>query len=41
MGTAAHSMRGSGGGIAWWAHIGGFLAGAAMIVTILRPKKSN
>jgi membrane associated rhomboid family serine protease len=29
---------GSGGGIAWYAHIGGFVAGAA-IVLILRPKK--
>ncbi len=29
---------GSGGGIAWYAHIGGFVAGAAAIM-ILRPKK--
>lgn len=29
---------GSGGGIAWYAHIGGFVAGAAAVL-ILRPKK--
>ncbi|MBI5588388.1 MAG: rhomboid family intramembrane serine protease [Deltaproteobacteria bacterium] len=31
---------GSGGGIAWYAHIGGFVAGAVAII-ILRPKKTR
>ena len=39
MGTASQAMQGSGGGIAWWAHIGGFVAGAFLITTLMRPKR--
>jgi len=28
------AMRGGGGGVAWWAHIGGFVAGAILIVPL-------
>jgi membrane associated rhomboid family serine protease len=27
-----------GGGVAWWAHVGGFLAGAVMILPLRRPQ---
>jgi rhomboid family protein len=30
--------EGAGGGVAWWAHIGGFIAGA-LLITVMRPKR--
>ncbi len=33
-------MRGEGGGVAWFAHVGGFVAGLALLF-ILRPRRSR
>ncbi len=34
--SAAMAVGGAGGGVAWWAHIGGFIAGVALIVPMKR-----
>ena len=34
--SAAMAVGGAGGGVAWWAHIGGFFAGVALIVPMKR-----
>ena len=34
--SAAMDTGGTGGGVAWWAHIGGFIAGVALIVPMKR-----
>ena len=34
--SAAMAAGGAGGGVAWWAHIGGFIAGVALIVPMKR-----
>ena len=34
--SAAMASGGAGGGVAWWAHIGGFIAGVALIVPMKR-----
>ena len=34
--SAAMAAGGTGGGVAWWAHIGGFIAGVALIVPMKR-----
>jgi membrane associated rhomboid family serine protease len=31
-GSVSHGLVESGGGVAWWAHIGGFLVGIALIL---------
>ncbi len=38
-GTAALAAAESAGGVAWWAHIGGFVAGIALIIFL--PKRKN
>lgn len=38
-GTAALSAAESAGGVAWWAHIGGFVAGIVLVLFI--PKRKN
>ena len=38
-GTAELLMPSSGGGVAWWAHVGGFLAGLALGPLLLRPER--
>jgi len=38
-GTVALAAAESAGGVAWWAHIGGFVAGIALIIFI--PKRKN
>ena len=35
--SGASSIGAEGGGVAWWAHIGGFIAGALLILT--RPRR--
>lgn len=36
-GTASLAVEADAGGVAWWAHIGGFLAGMALLTRFLRP----
>ncbi len=38
-GTAALARHGTGGGIAWWAHIGGFATGILTFWWFLRPRR--
>jgi rhomboid family protein len=38
IGSGLLSGSGSGGGVAWWAHVGGFLAGA-LLVRLLVPRR--
>jgi membrane associated rhomboid family serine protease len=38
-GTAALVSEGAGGGIAWWAHVGGFLAGIVLHRAFLDPRR--
>jgi membrane associated rhomboid family serine protease len=33
-------MSSTGGGVAWWAHIGGFLAGLALGPVLLRSERT-
>lgn len=40
-GTAELFIPSSGGGIAWWAHIGGFVAGVALAPLLHRPAKRH
>ena len=39
--SATSSLQGgpSNGGVAWWAHVGGFLLGILLASTIMRPKQ--
>jgi membrane associated rhomboid family serine protease len=39
-GTAAIAMTTAAGGVAWWAHVGGFLAGMALLF-LLEPRKAS
>jgi hypothetical protein len=34
--SAAMAAGGAGGGVAWWAHIGGFIAGVVLIIPMRR-----
>ena len=36
-GTVAQVLPSSGGGVAWWGHIGGFIAGALLVTFFKRP----
>ena len=38
-GKMALSSPDAGGGVAWWAHVGGFLAGMLLFAFFLRPKR--
>ena len=38
-GAAALTDAASGGGVAWWAHIGGFVAGVPLILALKGPKQ--
>lgn len=40
-GTAELFIPSTGGGIAWWAHIGGFVAGVALAPLLQRPAKRH
>ena len=40
-GTASLIAPAAGGSIAWWAHVGGFLAGLALAPTLRRSPRSN
>jgi membrane associated rhomboid family serine protease len=33
------SLAGEGGGVAWWAHIGGFVCGALLVFPLLKKQK--
>ncbi len=33
------SLAGEGGGVAWWAHIGGFVSGALLVLPLLKKRK--
>ena len=35
-GTVALALAGEGGGVAWWAHVGGFVAGIALVPVLRR-----
>jgi membrane associated rhomboid family serine protease len=39
--SQAGTPKGSGGGVAYWAHIGGFIAGAVLIVVLAWGRKGN
>lgn len=36
--SGLESLRGAGGGIAWWAHVGGFIAGIALVPIFARRR---
>lgn len=36
--TAVGTAAASGGGVAWWAHIGGFLVGMALVLLMTKPR---
>ncbi len=38
-GTSSLGVEGASGGVAWWAHVGGFLGGALLFPLFLRPKR--
>ena len=40
-GTTALGIADPSGGVAWWAHIGGFIAGALLFPFFLKPKKRS
>lgn len=40
-GTAAIAMTSATGGVAWWAHIGGFLAGIALLFFFHVPSQNE
>jgi membrane associated rhomboid family serine protease len=33
-------QTGSSGGVAWWAHVGGFLLGIVLVKTVFPPKRA-
>ena len=35
------SLAGEGGGVAWWAHIGGFVCGALLVYPLLKKRKQG
>jgi len=39
--SGAASMAGQEGGVAWWAHVGGFLCGLLMVYPFTRRKKAS
>jgi membrane associated rhomboid family serine protease len=40
VGSVGHSGVNDTGGVAWWAHVGGFLAGM-LLIKIMRPKPAH
>ncbi len=38
-GTVAHVLPSSGGGVAWWGHIGGFIAGVSLVSFFKKPSR--
>jgi len=40
-GTSALHLASAGGGVAWWAHVGGFLAGALFFPIFLKPRRNS
>ena len=37
--SGSFSLAGEGGGVAWWAHIGGFVCGALLVFPLLKKRK--
>src|SRR5208283_2361796 len=40
-GTVAQVLPSSGGGVAWWGHIGGFIAGGLLVTFFKRPSRRS
>ena len=40
-GTVTQVLPSSGGGVAWWGHIGGFVAGALLVKFFIRPSRRS